>query len=637
VTRPVRSGQPLLAQAQRVTALAAAQAGRFEEARSAFERSLELDPNNATAWVNLGAVHQALREFEPALQRYAQALRLNPGSPEAWNNRALVLAELGRCEEAVSSCDLAVSLRPEYGEAHNTRGLALQGLHRWPEALASHDEALRRKPGYAKAHHNRGIVLLELGRPADALASLERALQLSPAIEGLHGLVLNTRMKLARWEGHAQRLADLRSRVEQGQLATQPFALLSLIDSADLQLRAARAWAARHYPTLPGEGVRPRARVPGEPLRIGYFSADFHHHATSHLMAGLFEVHDRQGFRITAFSFGPDDDDPMTRRVRSAFDEFVDVRGLSDVEVARQARDRGIDIAVDLKGYTRDCRPGIFAARAAPIQVSYLGYPGTMGAPFIDYVIADGTLIPLSLRNAYDEQPVLLPGSYQVNDRTRLVAPGLPPREALGLPEAATVFACFNHTYKINPEVFGSWMRILSACRDGVLWLLEDSPEASGNLRLEAQRRGVDPARIVFAPRAPTAEHLARHAHADLFLDTWPYNAHTTASDALWMGVPVVTKIGEGFASRVAASLLHAVALPELITQRAADYEALALELGRDPPRRQALRERLLANRPTSPLFNTEATARHVERAYLEMVQRQAAGLSPGPIDLRGG
>ncbi len=634
MTRPLSTGEALLAEAQRAMALAEAQAGRFEKARVALERALEVNPRDAPTLVNLGAVHQALRQFDQALDRYGQALSLNPGSPEAWNNRALVLVELRRYPEALESCALAISLRPEYAEAHNNRGLALNGLRRWDEALLSFNSALRHKPHYAKAHHNRGLALLELNKLEEALSSLERAFEAAPSIEGLHGLLLNTRMKLARWAEFDSQVAHLGERLMKGELASQPFAVLSLVDSPSLHRRAAELWVRRECPSPSPDALPARPRVPGEPLRIGYFSADFHHHATSHLMAGLFEAHDRARFHLTAFSFGPDDDKPLARRVRSAFDRFLDVRALSDEQVAQQARELGIDIAVDLKGYTRDSRPGIFAARAAPVQVSYLGYPGTMGASFIDYLIADATLVPEGLRQAYAEQIVLLPGSYQVNDRLRLAAEELPTREQLGLPAVGTVLACFNHTYKLNPEVFGAWARILRACRDSVLWLLEDNEEASRNLRAEAERRGVNSERIVLAPRIPTPEHLARHQQADLFLDTWPYNAHTTASDALWMGVPVVTRLGQGFPGRVAASLLVAAGLPELVTLDTRAYESMAIELASDPIRRQTLREKLLESRDRTALFDTEGTARHLERAFLIMAERHAAGQVPALIDL---
>jgi protein O-GlcNAc transferase len=621
------------AAAQRAIALAAAQAGRFEQAAEAFERALEAEPQHVPALINLGAVYQALRRFEHALQCYARALRLQPGSAEAWNNRGLILVELGRFEEALGCLDLAISLRPSYAEALNNRGAALQGLKRWDQALASHDAALRLKPDYAKAHHNRGLALLESGSLADALASLERAYRLNPALEGLLGLLLNTRMKLARWEGFADRVAELRQRLMRNEMASQPFAVLSLIDSPAVQRRAAELWAARQCPTLASALLPARPRAAGEPLRVGYFSADFHQHATSHLMAGLFEAHDRTQVHLTAFSFGPDDEDALTRRVRGAFDQFIDVRGLSDLEVAARSRDLGIDVAVDLKGYTRDSRPGIFAARAAPVQVSYLGYPGTLGAPLVDYLVADPVVVPAHLREAYCEQVVWLPGSYQVNDDKRPRAAHAPDRRALGLPESATVLACFNHTYKLNPEVFDVWMRVLKASADAVLWLLEDNREASANLWREAGRRGVDPARVFFAPRRPPAEHLARHLQADLFVDTWPYNAHTTASDALWMGVPMVTRLGDGFASRVGASLLHAVGLPELVASSVPAYERLVVELAKDRPRRQGLRERLLRAR-AAPLFDTGAKARQLESAYNLMAARHAAGEPVSALDL---
>jgi predicted O-linked N-acetylglucosamine transferase (SPINDLY family) len=362
---------------------------------------------------------------------------------------------------------------------------------------------------------------------------------------------------------------------------------------------------------------------------VGYFSADFSNHATLHLLAGLFEHHDRVKFEVTAFSFGPESQDPMRRRLEAAC-EFIDVRERPDREVALLARERQIDIAVDLKGFTQDCRPGIFALRAAPVQVSYLGYPGTLGAPYMDYLIADRVLIPPESAQFYSEKIVYLPDSYQVNDAARVIAERVFSRAELGLPAAGFVYCCFNNNYKITPATFDGWMRILRQVPGSVLWLLEDNAGAAGNLRAAAEARGVSAARLVFAPRLPVADHLARQRAGDLFLDTLPCNAHTTASDALWAGLPLLTCLGESFAGRVAGSLLAAVGLSELITGSQAEYEALAVGLARDPGRLAGIRTRLAAQRLTAPLFNTELTTRRLEAAYEALVERHRAGLVPG-------
>jgi predicted O-linked N-acetylglucosamine transferase (SPINDLY family) len=364
-------------------------------------------------------------------------------------------------------------------------------------------------------------------------------------------------------------------------------------------------------------------------LRAAYLSADFHRHATAYLMAELFERHDRSRFEIIGVSFGVDDKSETRKRLVAAFDQFYDVRGKSDEEVAKLLHDLQVDIAIDLKGYTEDARPGILAFRPAPIQASYLGFPGTMGVEFIDYIIADKTVAPFEHQPFYMEKIVHLPDCYQVNDTKRKIAERTPTRQQAELPQQGFVFCCFNNNWKITPDVFGVWMRLLHAVEGSVLWLLGDNESTERNLRMEAQARGIDPVRIVFASRLPLDEHLARHRVADLFLDTLPYNAHTTASDALWAGLPVLTREGTAFAGRVAASLLHAIGLPELVTHSIEDYEALALRLARDPSLLQGYRNRLATNRLTHPLFDTERFRRHIEAAYLQMWEIWQRGEQP--------
>jgi predicted O-linked N-acetylglucosamine transferase (SPINDLY family) len=433
--------------------------------------------------------------------------------------------------------------------------------------------------------------------------------------------------------------ALLTARIELGHPVENPFWLLTLCGSPALQRRAAEIWTRAEFPadpSLPAIPRRPSPRARGARIRVGYFSADFSNHATLHLMAGVFEHHDRSRFEVTAFSFGPDSQDPWRRRVAGAC-EFIDVRDRSDREVALLARERQIDIAVDLKGFTRDCRTGIFALRAAPVQVSYLGYPGTMGAPYMDYLIADRVLIPPGSEQYYSEKIVYLPDSYQVNDATRVISERLFSRAELGLPATGFVYCCFNNNYKILPQTFAGWMRILQRVPGSVLWLLEDNAAAAENLRAAAEACGVEPERLVFAPRMVQAEHLARQRVADLFLDTLPCNAHTTASDALWAGLPLVTCLGESFAGRVAGSLLQAVGLAELITGSQDEYEALAVALAEDPGRLARIRERLAAQRLTAPLFNTALTTRRLEAAYEALAERYHAGLPPQPIALENG
>ena len=638
---------------------------RFREAVDSYDRAIELEPGYAEAFNNRGAALKALGRVDAALDSYARAMALRPDYAQAHYNRGVVLQEAGRVEEALENYARALALQPGYAEAFYNQGLAFRDLRHLEEAVRSYTGALQARPTFAEAYNNRGSVLHDLGRPDEALRDFDRALQLSPglaeayinrghtlaalkrsdeALESyahalrtsperpwLYGAWLYAKMQLCDWMGMESLVADLASKVTAGEQAAAPFVVFAVTDALSLQRRAAEIAAGDSGRTRsPLAAIARRCRR--EIIRLGYYSADFHSHATANLMAELFELHDRKQFEVVALSFGPDKGDPMRERLLNAFDRFVDVRLRSDREAAQISRDLEIDIAVDLKGFTQDARPGIFAHRAAPIQLNYLGYPGTMGADFIDYMVADQVLIPEESRGYYAEKVVYLPNSYQVNDRKRAIAEGDLSRAQLGLAPGSFIFCCFNSPYKINASTFDSWMRILRQTADSSLWLYTDNQITAGNLRKEAERRGVSGSRIIFAQPTSMAHHLARYRAADLFLDTFPCGAHTTASDALWAGLPVLTRLGESLPSRVAASLLHAIGLPELVTGTAKQYEDLAVEMATDPHRMTMTRGKLLANRLTTPLFNAELSTRHLERAYRQMYDRYHAGLSPVAI-----
>jgi predicted O-linked N-acetylglucosamine transferase (SPINDLY family) len=608
--------------------------GRAAEALESFDRALAHRANYAEAHNNRAAVLRELRRFDEALESCARALAASPQFAAAYNSRGLALFGLRRFEEALDSYERALRLEPQLPEAHNNRGLALQALWRFEAAVESYRCALALKPDFAEAYYNEGNALDNLRRPDEARDSYYRALRLKPDQRWLYGFWMHANMRVCEWRDFDARLAPLLLDITQLKKATEPFPLLALTDSPAAQRQAAEIWVSECCPArdeLPPLKQRPRS----EKIRIGYFSADFHGHATSYLAARLFEAHDRTKFRVVAISFGREADDDMRARLVRAFDQFVDVRTRSDQQVAELSRSLGIDIAVDLKGFTQDQRMGIFSYRAAPIQVSYLGYPGTSGAPYVDYLIADRTLVPAEQRAHYSEKLVYLPHSYQVNDdRLRSIAHYGGDRTQLGLPATGFVFCCFNNCFKITPEIFDSWMRILQQVPASVLWLFQDTETAANNLREQAEARGVSASRLVFASYAPPAEHLARHRAADLFLDTLPCNAHTTASDALWAGLPVLTRSGQSFAGRVAASLLNAVDLPELITRSAAQYEGLAVELATHPERLAGIRDKLQRNRLTTPLFDTELYTRHLEDAYAQMYARYQAGDGPADIEV---
>jgi predicted O-linked N-acetylglucosamine transferase (SPINDLY family) len=435
-------------------------------------------------------------------------------------------------------------------------------------------------------------------------------------------------MKICDWSALAESLEDIAKKVVANEKVAQPFTLLALNDDVLLHKKSSEIYVQSRYPFNPVLGPIPR-RPQSQKIRVGYFSADFHNHATGYLMAEFFELHDKSQFELVGFSFGPITNDGMRQRLEKSFDQFIEVGNRPDIEIARLSRDLNMDIAVDLKGFTQDSRTGVFAHRAAPIQVNYLGYPGTMVADYIDYIIADKTLISPELQSCYSEKVIYLPDSYQVNDRKRLISERQFTKQELGLPEGSFVFCCFNNNYKILPATFEGWIRILRAVEGSVLWLLQDNSWAVENLKKEAEKQGVAPDRLVFAERLPLPEHLARHRQADLFLDTFPYNAHTTTSDALWAGLPVLTLMGRSFASRVAASLLNAIGLPQLITFTQKEYEALAIELATNPKKLVDIKLKLARNRLNAPLFDTPLFTKNLEAAYIKVMEQYQADLQP--------
>ena len=607
---------------------------RFNEALASFDRALALHPGYAAAEANRGATLRQLGRLEEALAACDRAVALDPDLPDAQCNRGNALLALRQPAEALACYDRALALAPRLGEALANRALALRDLGRLEEALAACDAALAVQPERAATLAGRGHVLLELRRHAEAIASYERAMALDRDPAFLPGAVLQAKLAGSDWDGIEVAEEALARAIRRRQKAASPFDTLALTGARDLQAQAARLWvetqlAVSPPPRLPAAPVRPEGRI-----RLGYVSMDFGEHAVSYLMAEVFERHDRARFETFALSLGARRaDSEIARRVRGAFEHFLEVQDLSDAAIAALARERGIDLAIDLAGYTRGARPEVFARRAAPVQAAYLGYLGTTGAGYMDYLLADAVLVPDAHRRDYAEKILRLP-AYQANDTSRPRLERLPSRAEAGLPAEGFVFCCLNATYKLTPAVFGGWMRLLGQVPGAVLWLLEETAEASARLRQAAATRGIDPDRLRFAPRAPRAEYLARYRLADLFLDTLPYNAGATASDALWEGLPVLTRLGDTFAGRIGASLLHAIGLPELVAETAEAYEAMAVALARDPARLAALRDRLAANRLTQPLFDAARHTRSLESAYQAMVDRHRAGLPPDHFDI---
>jgi protein O-GlcNAc transferase len=592
---------------------------RHDEALASYDRALAVAPQFPDVWNNRALTLKAMKRLVEALANAERALSLHPGFAEAWNNRGIILFDLKRTGDAIASYDRVLELQSGHAEALNNRAVALASLKRFPEALADCDRALLVRPAFADALYNRGNALSELGRPQDALTSYEQALVADPAHPSALSGLANAALLTGDWARTRALGEVLKADVLAGKSVIQPFVLMGYHDDNDLHLRC-----ARNYVRQVGPGPQPPLwageKYGHDRIRIAYLSADFHQHVTAALTVEMFEQHDREQFEITAVSFGPDDGSDMRARLVGSFDRFHDARAQTDREVAQLLRRWEIDIAVDLGGHTSGARPWVLAHRPCPVQAKYMGYPGTSGTNFIDWLVADSGVVPADQEQYFSEKIAILPDTLWVTDTTVAVPPP-PSRAEAGLPDRGFVFCCFNHNWKITAPLFDIWMRLLDQVDDSVLWLLEGNAAIRGNLQREAEARGIDPSRLVFAARTTPKKHLARQQLADLFLDTLPYNAHTTASDALWAGLPIITLPGHSFPARVAASILQAAGLPELIVPDFATYEARALQLAREPETLRGVCEKLVLMRKT-PLFDTVRFTRNLESAYRTMLEQ---------------
>ena len=603
--------------------------GRHQDALAAYHRAQQLRPGSAQVYNNRANSLLALGRREEALQSYDQALKQNPAYADAWCNRAILLMESSRLPEALDSFQKAIGLRPAYGDAWEGCATVLTRLGHRADAIRAYDRAIALKGPQPQLLYNRGNAHAILKNYQAAIADCEQALAADPDYPYARGVLAHARRQICEWHDLEPQMQEIAAGLQAGKRVITPFNLKALSDSAEVHLRCAELWTAHECPPAP-QRMAPAQVYDHRRIRIAYVSGDFANTAVAGLMAPVFESHDREYFETIAVSFGPPDHSLMRTRLESAFEKFVDVAGQSDVAIAEWLWRAEIDIAVDLMGFTGKCRSAIFAHRPAPVQVNYLGFPGSLGAPYYDYIIADCTVIPAGHTRFYAEQPALLPHCYLPADPVRLGMGCTPTRKAAGLPDRGIVFASFNNSYKFAPDVFAVWMRLLRAIEDSVLWLPEGNSDARVNLIREALARGVAGERLIFAPPVPAIEdHLARLALADIFLDTAPYNSHSTAIDALTAGLPIVTVLGNSFASRVAASTLKAAGFPQLVTNSLDEYERLALELAHDVPRLRQLKQQLAARLPVSPLFDLESFTRDLERAYSAMYDRSRAGLPP--------
>jgi protein O-GlcNAc transferase len=604
---------------------------RFEAALASYDRAIALKADFAAAHNNRGHVLVNLQRYKDALKSFETSIRLDPNAAEVHANRGAVLRTLRRPADSLKSYERALAINVESLEAYVHKGQVLQELRRLADAVQAYDMALALRPDHVGAHHRRAIALKDIERLDEALVSIERAVELDRNTPYVLGERLMIKAQACDWNRLDEASDAVVEAVGQGMRASTPFTLLATPCAEDVRRKCAEIFMRDQHPPRPNQ-LPPIGRSASDSsgrIRIAYVSGDFRAHAVASLIAGVLEEHDRTRFEVHAISFGPNDKTAPRARLEKAVEHFIDVRDMVDSDVASLMRERNIDIAIDLMGFTGNCRAGILAHRPAPIQVSYLGYPGTMGADYIDYIVADRIVIPETEQRFYAEKVVYLPESYQCNDSKRKIGNRTLDRTGAGLPLDAFVFCSFNNNFKIRPEMFDVWMRILQRSADSVLWLLRSNSNVERNLRNEAEKRGVSGERLVFAPRMDAADHLARHGLADLFLDTQPYGAHTTASDALWTGLPVLTCLGDSFAARVGASLLNAIGLPEMVTRSLEEYEARAVTLAHDRLALAEVKARLARHRDTHPLFDTVRFTRHLEAAFARMWRLYRNGSPP--------
>ena len=596
------------------------QIGKIEQGIVKLKKSIFIKPENVFAHSNLGNALKDLKHYEDALASYNKAITINPNYAEIHNNKGNALKGLKRYEEALASYNKAITINPDYAFAYNNQGIILQDLKRYDEALASYDKAIKINPDYVDIYNNKGNVLKDLKRYDEALACYEKVIESKSDFDYIVGKVLNANMFLCKWNDFDSMIEKINNTINKKSKVIEPFTLLGVLDNPDFLKLSTECYVKDNFPKFTENQTLARYINHKKP-RIGYFSADFHNHATLHLMMDVFKNHNKSLFDFYGFSYGPEVNDSWNKEVKNYFNKFEDVSKISDKEAAYLSRSLEIDIAIDLKGLTSNSRSGIFSFRAAPIQINYLGYPGTMGAEYMDYIIADEVIIPKENFNYYTEKVLHLPGSYQPNMKKRNISKKEFKRSDFELPKDGFVFCSFNNNYKITPYIFDTWMNMLKKVPNSVLWIFKTNETASNNLEKEAKTRGVNPKRIIFASYLPAEEHLKRISFADLFLDTFPCNAHTTASDAVRMGVPVITLIGNTFASRVAASILSCLNMEELITSNKTEYEKLGIELATNNKKFATIKNSLKVSVSKSPLFDSFKFTKNLENLYLQILK----------------
>ena len=603
----------------------------FQNAINIIEKTILINPNHHAPYNNLGVINKELGKYSEAIENFNKAIKIKPDYAECYNNLAIVFRYIKKYSEAIENFNKAIKIKPDYAEPYNGIGILYSEKKNFKEAEKNFNKAILLKKNYSEAINNLGKILLEQKEYDVSLEKLNLAIKLNNKLDD--GSIDFLKLSINDWSDYNQSITKFNKNLENDNIILEPFIALNFVSSNIIQKKISQKYIKNKI--MNNLGNFQKNNNTQKKIKIAYYSADFHNHATAHLMSRFFELHNKEDFEIFAFSFGPNTNDIYRKRLMKSFDRFYNVEEENDLKIIELSRENEIDIAVDLKGFTKNHRLGIFAKRVAPIQVSYLGYPGTIGSSFMDYIVADEIIVPKKNQKYFSEKIIYLPNSYQVNDDTKEISKKKFERKDFGLPNNCFIFCCFNNSYKINPKIFNVWMNILKKTNNSILWLLEENFLNKKNILKESKNLGVLDNRIIFADKIKNSEHLARHKLADLFLDTLPYNAHTTASDALWSGLPVLTCLGHSFQGRVAASLLNSVGLSNLITKSLDEYEKLAIEFANKEKNIIDIKNKLYNNLKTSSLFNTKIFTYHMEKAYKKIYERYKSHLKPDNITIR--
>jgi len=607
------------------------QQGEIKKAIDLITRAISFNARYAPAYFNLGCALQDLNYWFKALESYDSALSIEARYDQAHLKRIEILIKLNRISDALAGCNRLICIMPDYHLAFYKRAEIHLMLKKPLDALLDYEKSIELQPNFIEGHFSLANALFDLRKFDRALLHYKKAIAINPNYDFLYGFYMQVKMRMCHWENISEDLLLFEKNLSEGLWFTFPFIPLNLFDNPSLHQQVATSYVNKTYFNT-HISVSSSCKKNKKKIRIGYFSADFRIHPTSQLIIEILRRHDRSQFEVYGLSYGPENNDSTKRYISTIFDKFIDVTSFSDTQIIKLSKDLGIDIAIELGGHTQHARTGVFLTRCAPVQINYLAYPGTIGSDVVDYIMADKTVIHKGNQEFFSEKKIYLPHCYVTHDSQNIIPESKLSRQDFGLSQNAFIFCCFNSSFKILPKTFDMWMRILKSVEGSMLWLLLDNPFAVSNLLKEAQLRGIDPNRLVFAKRMDLDQHLSRHRLADLFLDTLPYNAHTTANDSLSSGLPVLTLIGQSFASRVAASLLKAIELPELICHTQAEYEAKAIELARNPQKLTNLKKKLAKNRDKTPLFNGTQLTRDIESAYLAVYQRYQEGLAPEDV-----